>query len=199
METAKVFWSGRSQAVRLPKAFRFDAAEVRIRRQGSAVVLEPIETDEWAWLDALEPLDDDAVAAALEDPGVRYLLDTNVVIGLLAKNSALRLRSREIGSNNLAISVIVAHELYFGACRGVRRDASMATLAGLRLPILPFDNEDAIQAGEIRAALAEIGKPIGPYDVLIAGQARARDLVLVTHNISEFSRVSGLRVEDWDG
>jgi len=66
--TAKVFWSGRSQAVRLPKEFRFDAEEVRIRRHGRAVILEPIATD-WAWLDALvSPLDEDFVQAANEQP-----------------------------------------------------------------------------------------------------------------------------------
>ncbi len=68
METAKIFWSGRSQAVRLPKAFRFETAEVRIRRHGQAVILEPIATD-WAWLDALvAPLDDDFAQAANERP-----------------------------------------------------------------------------------------------------------------------------------
>lgn len=65
--------------------------------------------------------------------------------------------------------------------------------------MIEFDGEDARQAGEIRAALAATGMPIGPYDVLIAGQARARDLILVTRNVGEFSRVSGLRVEDWQG
>ncbi|HEY2200910.1 MAG TPA: type II toxin-antitoxin system VapB family antitoxin, partial [Solirubrobacteraceae bacterium] len=65
----KVFWTGRSQAVRLPRQFRFDADEVRIWRRGSAVILEPIVRD-WAWLDALPgPLDDDAAAAATEQPG----------------------------------------------------------------------------------------------------------------------------------
>ena len=68
METAKVFWSGRSQAVRLPKAFRFETEEVRIRRHGQAVILEPIATD-WAWLDTLvAPVDDDFVQAANERP-----------------------------------------------------------------------------------------------------------------------------------
>jgi antitoxin VapB len=66
--TAKVFWSGRSQAVRLPKEFRFDTDEVRIRRHGAAVILEPIPKD-WAWLDALVgPLDEDFVKAAQEEP-----------------------------------------------------------------------------------------------------------------------------------
>lgn len=68
MDTAKVFWSGRSQAVRLPKDFRFDTAEVRIRRHGNAVILEPIQQD-WQWLDAIAgPLDEDFVAAATTEP-----------------------------------------------------------------------------------------------------------------------------------
>ncbi len=68
METAKVFWSGRSQAVRLPKAFRFDTDEVRIRRHGDAVILEPLARD-WAWLDALVgPVDADFADAATEQP-----------------------------------------------------------------------------------------------------------------------------------
>lgn len=67
METAKVFWSGRSQAVRLPKAFRFESDEVRIRRHGDAVILEPVARD-WAWLDSLVgPLDADFAAATAEE------------------------------------------------------------------------------------------------------------------------------------
>lgn len=68
MDKAKVFWSGRSQAVRLPKEFRFETEEVSIRRQGRAVILEPLAQD-WAWLDQVTgPLDDDFVEAVLERP-----------------------------------------------------------------------------------------------------------------------------------
>ncbi len=68
METAKVFWSGRSQAVRLPRAFRVDGREVRIRHRGRAIVLEPVP-DSWAWLDAVVgKLDDDFVSAVREKP-----------------------------------------------------------------------------------------------------------------------------------
>lgn len=68
METAKVFWSGRSQAVRLPKEFRFEGTEVRIRRHGAAVILEPVPTD-WAWLDSLTgSVDADFQQAAIEQP-----------------------------------------------------------------------------------------------------------------------------------
>ena len=68
METAKVFWSGRSQAVRLPKDFRFNTDEVRIRRHGIAVILEPVAHD-WAWLDqVIAPVDEDFARAAAERP-----------------------------------------------------------------------------------------------------------------------------------
>ena len=75
VKRAKIFWSGRSQAVRLPKEFRFDGAEVTIRRQGNAIILEAPKaddtpgTDEWAWLDQLRPLDADVIAATEEDEG----------------------------------------------------------------------------------------------------------------------------------
>lgn len=68
MATAKVFWSGRSQAVRLPKEFRFEGSEVRVRRHGNAVILEPI-ADDWSWLDRLAgQLDDDFIEAVRERP-----------------------------------------------------------------------------------------------------------------------------------
>jgi antitoxin VapB len=68
MDIAKVFWSGRSQAVRLPKEFRLDTEEVRIRRHGRAIILEPVAND-WAWLDSVVgPLDDDFVQATREQP-----------------------------------------------------------------------------------------------------------------------------------
>ena len=69
MDTGKLFWTGRSQAVRLPKKFRFEGEEVRIRRQGDAVILEPVASD-WGWLDAVVgQLDEDAARAATEQPG----------------------------------------------------------------------------------------------------------------------------------
>jgi antitoxin VapB len=67
MDTAKLFWSGRSQAVRLPKEFRFEGKEVRIRRRGNMVILEPIPED-WAWLDALVGKLDDDVIEAINEP-----------------------------------------------------------------------------------------------------------------------------------
>jgi antitoxin VapB len=79
METARLFWSGRSQAVRLPKDYRFEGHEVRIRRHGTAVILEPLPTD-WAWLDALSaPLDADFQEAATEQPAAQERPDLDAL------------------------------------------------------------------------------------------------------------------------
>jgi tRNA(fMet)-specific endonuclease VapC len=129
-----------------------------------------------------------------------WLLDTNAVIALMARRSDALLRRVEASApGSLAISAVVAHELYFGAYRSRKIAFNLETLRLLfsDLVILDLDREDARVAGEIRAALARLGSPIGPYDVLIAGQAKARGLTLVTNNIAEFARVVGLRIEDW--
>lgn len=128
------------------------------------------------------------------------LLDTNAVIALTTRRSDALLRRVEASEpNSLAVSAIVAHELYYGAYRSQKVAFNLETLRLLLadLAILDLDREDARTAGEIRADLARLGSPIGPYDVLIAGQAKARGLMLVTNNVGEFSRVAGLRIEDW--
>ncbi len=129
-----------------------------------------------------------------------WLLDTNAIIALVTRRSDALLRRVEAAApGTLAISSIVAHELYFGAYRSQRIEFNLETLRLLfaDLVILELDREDARTAGEIRARLARQRTPIGPYDVLIAGQAKARGFVLVTNNLAEFRRVDGLEIEDW--
>jgi len=129
-----------------------------------------------------------------------FLLDTNAVIALVTDRSEpLRRRVEAAEPGTLSTSAIVAHELYFGAYRSQKIEFNLETLRLLfaDLVVLDLDREDARTAGEIRAQLVRRGTPIGPYDVLIAGQARARRLTLVTNNISEFRRVDGLNLEDW--
>lgn len=131
---------------------------------------------------------------------IRRLLDTNAVIALVGRRSAELLRRVEASEPaSLAISSIVAHELWYGAYRSQKVAFNLETLRLLfaDLAILDLDREDARSAGEIRAELSRLGTPIGPYDVLIAGQARARSLTLVTNNTGEFCRVAGLSLEDW--
>ena len=129
---------------------------------------------------------------------MRFLLDTNIVIALLNDaTSRPAQRLREESPTEVAISSIVAHELYYGAFKSARSQNNLRLVDALQFPVLEFDREDARQAGAIRALLAGQGKPIGPYDALIAGQALARNLILVTSNLREFERVPGLAVENW--
>jgi len=128
----------------------------------------------------------------------RYLLDTNAVIALLndtTSNAARRVRREK--PSDVAVPAIVAHELFYGAFKSSRAVQNLALIDALQFAVLEFDKEDARQAGAIRALLASKGMPIGPYDLLIAGQAVARNLILVTRNTQEFGRVPGLRFEDW--
>jgi len=106
---------------------------------------------------------------------------------------------RQENPGDVAISAIVAHELFYGAFKSQRADHNVALVDALMFPVVEFDREDARKAGQIRAFLAAGGVGIGPYDVLIAGQAIARDMILITHNTREFGRVPGLQIEDWEG
>lgn len=130
---------------------------------------------------------------------MRFLLDSNVVIALTKRRPGVTERVFSNPRRDYGLSAIVAHELLFGAFRASRIEEALTAFEALRMPILDFTADDARKAGEIRAGLAAAGTPIGPYDVLIAGQALARDLTLVTRNVREFARVPGLRVEDWEG
>jgi tRNA(fMet)-specific endonuclease VapC len=131
---------------------------------------------------------------------MRYLLDTNVVIALLSGRSpGIEKRLGGCDPQDVAVSAITAFELYFGAYKSAKTAFNLETLRQLfsDLQILNIDGPDGRAAGEIRASLQRLGTPIGPYDVLIAGQAKARGLTVVTHNTQEFERVEGLAVQDW--
>jgi len=129
---------------------------------------------------------------------MRYLLDANAVIALLNDAiSKLAQRARRQRPGDVAISAVVAHELFYGAFKSRRATRNVALVDALQFEVLEFDKEDARQAGQVRAVLAARGTPIGPYDVLIAGQAVARNMILVTHNTNELGRVPGLQIEDW--
>jgi tRNA(fMet)-specific endonuclease VapC len=105
-----------------------------------------------------------------------------------------------VSEEPIALSAIVLFELWFGIAKSERRAENIAELEAFLargFEILALDGDDAEEAGDIRATLARAGTPIGPYDVLIAAQARRRDATLVTANGREFSRVPGLKIEDW--
>ena len=108
--------------------------------------------------------------------------------------------SHHAGGEIVAVSSIVIFELCYGIAKSKRRHLNADVLRGfLAGPVsqLAFDDEDARAAGEVRATLEAAGTPIGPYDVLIAGQALRHKATLVTANTREFARVPGLAWEDW--
>ena len=128
-------------------------------------------------------------------------LDTNVLIELLQDRvPAIRaaFAKAQSAEDEMVVSVLVAHELRFGA-RLSRRDVEVRTVEALlaRLPIVPFTEDDADGATRVRLGLERIGQRIGAMDMLIAGQALARGWSVVTANTHEFDRVSGLHVLDW--
>lgn len=129
---------------------------------------------------------------------MKFLLDSNAIIAMLRGHPGFLTRLRQHQPQDFGVPAIVAHELFYGAYKGERAVENIARVDALQFEVLDFDREDARLAGELRAILAKAGTSIGPYDVLIAGQARARALTLVTHNTREFQRVPGLRIEDWE-
>lgn len=132
------------------------------------------------------------------------LLDTNVVIAILndrPPSVRTRLKAAIEGGERVAISAVVVFELRYGADRSARPDRNHARIDDLLagpVEVLPFTEEDAAGAGAVRAHLAGQGMQIGPFDVLIAGQAKTRDLPIVTANTKEFDRVPGLAVRNWE-
>ena len=99
----------------------------------------------------------------------------------------------------LCISTVTLMELVYGAEKSSSPQRNLAVVEGFaaRLEVLNYDQDAAIHTGQLRAELALLGKPIGPYDQMIAGHARSQGLILVTNNTREFERVPGLRIEDW--
>ena len=130
---------------------------------------------------------------------MRYLLDTNIVSDLVRHpQGRVADHIREVGDSLICTSIVVAAELRYGASKkaSVRLTAQLDAVLGA-LDILPFEAPADIVYGQLRAALEQIGRPIGGNDLLIAAHAMALDCVLVTDNEGEFARVEGLRWDNW--
>jgi tRNA(fMet)-specific endonuclease VapC len=130
-------------------------------------------------------------------------LDTHAVIAAInLRWPRVRRRLEHALAEGVAVGVsaVTLFELHYGAKKGARSQAAAGALAAfLTLDVTPWplEAQDAEEAADVRDALARAGTPIGPYDVLIAAQARRRGALLVTANARELTRVPGLRAEDW--
>jgi tRNA(fMet)-specific endonuclease VapC len=130
---------------------------------------------------------------------MRYLLDTNACIAAMRNHPKLVLRMAAVSPGDCVISAITSYELFTGVekCSQPAKERAKVDLLLKTVPELAFEPTAAREAARIRALLESQGQPIGPYDVLLAGQALAQSLILVTANTKEFSRVPGLSLEDW--
>lgn len=132
-----------------------------------------------------------------------YLLDTNACIALInGKPPSVRNRFQSVVAKGgqVNVSSIVIFELWYGVAKSKQREANTNRLDVFLsgpIGILPFDEEDAKAAGGVRAEIEATGRPIGAYDLLIAGQALRHKVTLVTANAKEFQRVPSLASEDW--
>jgi tRNA(fMet)-specific endonuclease VapC len=131
---------------------------------------------------------------------MKYLLHTCTVSDFVKGQPKVLARVKATPPNLIAVSALTRMEVEYGLALNVERAKKLAPLLDAffsTIATLPFDEPDALAAAAIRAALKTQGQPIGAYDVLIAGTALARGLVVVTSNLGEFKRVSGLQLEDW--
>ena len=132
-----------------------------------------------------------------------YLLDTNACIALINGTPAAvraKFEKAAVSGSQIYISSVVAYELWYGVEKSQRKQRNvdrLETFFAGPVSLLAFEEEDSRVAGSVRAELETRGRPIGAYDILIAGQAIARQLTLVTANIREFGRVKALVWQDW--
>jgi tRNA(fMet)-specific endonuclease VapC len=134
---------------------------------------------------------------------LNYLLDTNACIALInGKPTSVRIRfQKALGARaNVFVPSVVSFDLWYGAAKSSRPESNrqgLQTFFAGPITVLSFEGEDAQAAGILRAELEAAGKPIGAYDLLIAGQALRHKFTLVTANVSEFARIKGLNWQDW--
>ena len=128
-----------------------------------------------------------------------FLLDTSICIHAIKRDARVVSRLTERSPDDFGVSTVTLGELWFGAAKSSRPQRTRASVEAFLKPFetLPFGREAAQQYAEIRLQLESAGQPIGERDLMIAAIARSLRLTVVTRNVREFSRVRGLRVEDW--
>ncbi len=130
---------------------------------------------------------------------LQYMLDTNICIYVIKTYPPELLERFNSLAEQLCISAITLGELQYGAEKSARRLHNLQAIEhfSARLEVLPFSAKAAIHYGQVRIELERAGTPVGPHDMLIAAHARSEGLIVVTNNLREFDRISGLRVENW--
>jgi len=131
---------------------------------------------------------------------MKIVLDTNICIYLIKnKPPDLGTHLEAFAPGEVGLSAITVAELNYGVAKSRAVEQNAKALESFLLPmvVLDFDGKSALTYGRLRAGLERKGQPLGALDLLIAAQAVAHDLLLITHNLKEFKRVPGLRCETW--
>lgn len=130
---------------------------------------------------------------------LKYMLDTNIAIYTIKNKPGEVREAFKAHDGQVCISSVTLMELIYGAEASAAVERNLRDIEGFaaRLEILPYDNNAAVHTGQLRAELKKIGRPIGPYDEMIAGHARSQGLVVVTNNIRQFKHAPGVRLENW--
>lgn len=130
---------------------------------------------------------------------LKYMLDTNIAIYTIKNKPGEVREAFKAHDGQMCISSITLMELIYGAEASAAVERNLRDIEGFaaRLEVLPYDNDAAVHTGQLRAELKKIGRPIGPYDEMIAGHARSKGLIVVTNNTKQFESVPGIRLANW--
>jgi len=130
---------------------------------------------------------------------LKYMLDTNIAIYTINNRPKQVREAFKAHDGQLCISAVTLMELIYGAEASTAVDRNLRDIEGFaaRVEVLPFDSDAATHTGQLRAELRKIGRPIGPYDEMIAGHARSHGLVVVSNNTKQFENVPGIRLANW--
>jgi len=130
---------------------------------------------------------------------LKYMLDTNIAIYTIKNRPADVREAFNAHDGQMCISAVTLMELIYSAEASAAVERNLKVIEGFaaRLEVLHYDNDAAAHTGQLRAELKKAGRPIGPYDEMIAGHARAKGLVVVTNNMKQFENVPGIRLANW--
>jgi tRNA(fMet)-specific endonuclease VapC len=130
---------------------------------------------------------------------LKYMLDTNIAIYTIKNRPGEVREAFKAHDGQMCISSVTLMELIYGAEASAAVERNLRDIEGFaaRLEVLPYDTDAAIHTGQLRAELKKFGRPIGPYNEMIAGHARSQGLVIVTNNTKQFKHAAGVRLENW--
>lgn len=130
---------------------------------------------------------------------MKYLLDTDICIYWLKGRTAVRDKINEVGQTEIAICVITASELYFGAYNSSKIEKNLITVETFirSISVIPLSNNTLRKFGQLKAQLRQAGMPVADFDLLIASVALTEDFILVTNNTRHYQRIVGLKLDNW--